>query len=205
MPWTNFVKDKFLAPKVSELTECGAKALELGSSHPATWLPNFVLNSILRVSWSEPARQLAFMIVRRADAAVEAYEAGRHELQMFVLKGQGLAVQRYSRALMHFETCLATTYQAWMLFRQLHAEKPRLFERGDRTDFERLNSLYNTSKHADEMIASGRFAPESTLPIWIVNAGLQTTTSLLTFEELAGMLASLARVAGHLSNPPVGE
>ena len=211
MIWTNFAKDKFLAPHVSALTECRARPLELVGGQPEKWLPGFVLNSMLRVSWTEPARQLAFMIVRRVDAAVREYEAGRAELEAFVDQGSQLGIQRYSRGLMHFETCVGATFQAWMLVRQLSTlsrevpeEEPKLFEEDDGTDIQRLNSLYNTSKHADERIVRGHFAPDSTLPIWIVNEGLAAVDCHLSFAELADLLKALARISHDLAYPPPG-
>jgi hypothetical protein len=199
MPLTNYARDRFIAPKLSALTTCGAKPLRLDVSGTDAWLPDFVLNTAFRFTVAEPQRQLMFTLLRRVDGALSEYEAGRQALVTYFERRVHSGIQLYSRALLHFEVCVALTYQAWCLIRQLLPSQPRLFDKNDGSEFDRLNRLYNVWRHADERIASGQHAPESTLPLWFVNEGLESRDGQITFDELAEMLVSLHRIAGHVS------
>jgi hypothetical protein len=66
---------------------------------------------------------------------------------------------------------------------------------------ERLNRLYNVSKHAEKFIARGEYAPDSTLALWITNDALETTDTQVPFSELQDMLTVLGRIADRIVNP----
>jgi hypothetical protein len=96
---------------------------------------------------------------------------------------------------------VAATDQGYLLIRQLHPERPSLFERNDGTELQRLDRVYNASKHADEYIANGnRFAPGRTLTVWLLNEGLECNAGTLSFRELADSVELLARAAEQLSS-----
>lgn len=199
MPLTDYARDRFIAPKMSALTTCGAKSLELDANGVEAWLPDFVLNSIFRFSVAEPQRQLMFTFLRRVDGAVVEYEEGRQALVAYFERRVHSGIRLYSRALLHFEICLALTYQAWCLVRLLVPAAPPLYAKNDGSEFERLNRLYNVWRHADERIVNGEYAPNSTLPLWFVDEGLESVDARVTFTELKEMLASLHRIANQVS------
>ena len=57
---------------------------------------------------------------------------------------------------------------------------------------ERLNQLYNISKHADERIKGGELPPAGSLPIWLASDGLQSKKVSLSYGELASILTDLS-------------
>jgi hypothetical protein len=140
-----------------------------------------------------------FSFLRRVDAAVLNYAQAQLDLARF-LATNNVGITYYSRCLYAFEASIAMTYQALLLVRQILPDKPSPFSRGDGSVLERMDRVYNASKHADEFIANGRrFAPDSTLPVWLVNTGLQSMDCLLSFAELADEIESLGRIAKQLS------
>lgn len=201
--WTDHAKDTFFAPGLSALTTSGAEpiVLEADSEH---WLDDYILNTTLRFAVEAPKRQIMFELIRKADWARREYESGRVELQAYFDEGRPTRLRRYSRALSHFEACLAGLWQGWSLARAVIPGAPKLFTPKDDTEFERVNALYNASKHADQMIADGRHAPDGTLQMWFTNVGLQGIEKAVSFRELKDLTESLCRVASYVSNPDAG-
>lgn len=197
--WSNYAKDRFLAPKLSQLTACKAPVLGVAPTASAAWLPGFVFTSALRVTIGEPQRQLIFNFLRRVDTAILEYTRGQDALMAYFNAAEHSGITQYSRCLYAFEAAIAMTYQAYLLVRQLLPNKPALFTKKDGSELQRLDRVYNASRHADEYIANGgRYAPDSTLTVWLVNGGLECEAATITFAELAEAIESLARVANEL-------
>lgn len=166
----------------------------------AEWLPNFVLTSILRVNVTDPQRQLIFNFIRRTDSAVLEYSRAREELAIYFDKTGG-RVTHYFRGLHAFESAVAMTYQAHLLLSHLFPDKPSLFAKKDGTVLQRLDRVYNASKHLDLYIANGaRYAKESTLTVWLVNTGVQCAEAFITFAELASAIDNISRIATALAD-----
>jgi hypothetical protein len=95
---------------------------------------------------------------------------------------------------------VAATFQGYQLASQLAGRTP-LYEKEDGSVLQRLERVYNAGKHADKWIADGgRFARDSTLPIWITNVGLEVRGYAISFDELASEIEDLASVAVNLSS-----
>jgi hypothetical protein len=103
----------------------------------------------------------------------------------------------YFRALLNFEVCISQCYQGYELLATASGEK--FFERNDKSEAERLHSLYVDSKHMDEMIDGGKIPTEATAALWITNHGLESSRAILSFDELAEMLLNMGRLAHRLS------
>ncbi len=202
MPFTDYALDTFVAPKLSQLTACGAPPLSDRSAKVDYWVREFSLHSMLRVRVEETHRQYIFNFLRRAEGAFHEYDIGRQFLKDYVDGGNRDSVSRYLRAVLHLEVCISQAYQAFMLARNL-LDESKLFTSGDRSPLEQLHRLYNRSKHAENAIATGQLPSGGTLPIWITNDGLECTDAGLTFAQLGELLLSLSRSADQLSNPPV--
>ena len=200
--WTDYGLDRAFAPFLSRLHVCGADPLEFDATLRPGWLSRYIMTTQFTWPLPDPIRQIGFGLIRRADQAAEAYEDGRRELQAYIQTEPTTRMYRYSRALGHFETCLASTYQGWMHVRAFHREKLSLFEKGDGSDVERLNALYNASKHADERLEAGEGADESTLLIWFTNAGLESKKTALEFKELRKLVDQLSRIANKVALGP---
>jgi len=139
---SNYALDTFCAPKLSQLTQCNAPDLS-GLSEP--WLRGFILNTILRFSVPEPTKAHMFNFLRRTEAVFSEYNNARINLIEYVTSDRN-TVSPYFRALLHFETLIAQLYQAALFLKAL-AKEPKFFEKGEGTVIERINIIYNASKH----------------------------------------------------------
>jgi hypothetical protein len=79
------------------------------------------------------------------------------------------------------------------------ASGEKFFERNDKSEAERLLSLYVDSKHMDETIDGGKIPTEATAALWITNHGLESSRTILSFDEFAEMLLNMGRPAQRLS------
>lgn len=200
--WTNHALDHAFAPKLSQLYICGADALESSALQRSGWLSKYILTTLFTMPLADPMRQLGFSLIRRADHAAQEYERGREELAGYIATEPRERIVRYSRSLSYFETAIAATYQCWAIVRMLHPDRPSLFEPADGSDIERMNMIYNASKHLDERLIRGQAAEESTLHIWLTNDGIETKFTQITFVEFRDLIDSLCRIADKLANGP---
>jgi hypothetical protein len=93
----------------------------------------------------------------------------------------------------HFEMTVTNLYQAFDFGRRF--AEVRLFEKGDGSDYERLNLIYNVSRHFNP----AELPPDHLHAVWIANDGIHTTDCCLTFEELAELITEIGRLADRLS------
>jgi hypothetical protein len=197
---SNYALDTFLAPKLSQLGKPELQPLGAASASAETWVRAFALETMMRVRPDAINRQYIFNFLRRAEAGCIEYEEARCSLVEYTTGGDRNAVSKYFRALRHFESCLSSTYQAFMVGRELLG-KNRLFKKGDGSTLDRLNRLYNRAKHSEKAIASGQIPPEGTVPVWIRNDALECTDGSIRFSELRDLLLELCRCADVLSRP----
>lgn len=78
--------------------------------------------------------------------ALVEYENGRKSLKDYA-DGDKNRISIYFRSLYHFEIAISLTYQAHELFMKITGA--RLFEKNDNSQLERLNRVYNVSKHLE--------------------------------------------------------
>jgi hypothetical protein len=190
---TDHFLDTYVAHKLSALTECGAPELSLESQ----WLNRFIINSAL---YQQPADKRAFALnfIRRAEGAVLAYREAREALLEFIREPRNV-ISPYFRSLSNFEVCISYSWQACELIRK--AIKQDLYVRGVESDLERLNSLYNDSKHLEERLAGGELPTKAAATVWMTNVGLESVRcpSGLSFSELVEILVYLGQLAGKTS------
>jgi hypothetical protein len=189
---TGYFLDKFVAHKLSSLTECGAPELP----EAKVWLTRFVLNNALIAPLAPETRAYAFNFLRRAEAAFASYRSARSDLIEYLQTPRNV-VSPYFRALLNSEICIAQTYQAFELLAT--AGRKKVFDQNDGSKEERLHRLYIRSKHMDRMIDGGQIPSEATAALWITNEGLECKGGALLFEELVSLLNWIAEVADRLS------
>lgn len=161
------------------------------------WISNFILNTIFRGKPPRPNRQYMFNFLRRAEAAFREYSLAREQTLLFLSLPD--SPSHYIAAITYWEDFLS---QAWISFDLLRkfARVPKggLFEKGENTVLERLNSLHNLSKHA----TNGDFPDDATLAIWLRNDGLHSKSTHLTFDEMANdILKELSNWADRMQDP----
>ena len=193
-----------MATVASVFTE--AAIPEIASTHPqsAHWLSNYFLNSALRAQYGSPTRELVSALLRRVTIAFEEYELAKARTDEFVQRrrdGQQ-PMRTYLSALHHWEQCLAAAWQAVAAWMKLTGERAFDPDPVAPSAEERLNHLYNWSKHTDGKIVSpGQMPKAGPLAVWLSNEGVRSVVHLLTWSELAEMLDELAKAAALLQDP----
>ena len=156
MPLSLYALDKFVAQDLSELTECRMVSVASDFPDPASWIRLFVLNGMLRNRLPKEKTALAFALIRRAEAAIEDYEAARAHLEELVNGGQNISL--YFRCLRRLESTVAMAYQTNDFISR--AVNIKLFTTKDGSVYQRLNCIYNDSRHKDpETFPSGHRSP----------------------------------------------
>ena len=197
MPLSAYAKDTFVAPYMSSFTE--AEIVDMSACDPQQehWVSNFILNPLLRTKVRPPHRQYMFNYLRRVEAAFREYASARDRTLLFLSRTE--SPSNYMAAIAHWEFFLL---QAWVSFELLgrifQLPKGSLFKKNDGSVLQRLNLMYNVSKHA----AEGDFPEDGTLAVWLANDGLHSRNSHLTFDKIANeILRDFAVWADRLQDP----
>jgi len=178
MPLSSYSLDNFVAPKLSLLTTCGMPPLRFPEIPLAAVISDRIV--LRRV---EP-RQIRLLTnaLRWIDAAFTGYSGAQESLIAYSSVQRGKLTDYYM-AVLRIEQCLAATDHAGVLARKLsglnYEPSPAKYC---------LRKLYETSKHVDERIDKGELPDDSTIPIWLTNAGIESNDHSLSFTELAGFM-----------------
>jgi len=192
MPLTNYSLNKYVAQELADLKSPIAKSIRGEFPNLDGWISTFVLKSIFHFTLPADRAALAFALLRRAQAAIEDYDEACTALGRVV--GRESTVSEYFLALRKLESSIAMLYQAYDFARK--ALSIKLFESGDGTPYQRLNSIYNRSRHPDvTALPSGHLHP-----VWLKDDGLYTDGARLGFDELENLLRDLGRIAERTSN-----
>ncbi len=195
MPLSMYALDNFVAQDLSQLTECRAALVAQEFPDCSSWLSSFVLNWILRIPLTKEKAALAFALIRRAEGAVADYEEAREHLAKLVAGKRDISL--YFSCLRRFESTVGMLYQSLDFVRK--ALGIQLFTQGDGSPYERLNSIYNKSRHSNpETLPAGQLHS-----VWIKNDGLYTDGANLTFDELRDLIRDIGRIADKLAKGEV--
>jgi hypothetical protein len=190
-----YALDTFVAQDLSQLTECQAASAAQEFPDCSSWLSSFVLNWIFRIPLTKEKAALAFALIRRAEGAVADYEEAREHLMNLVAGNRSISL--YFRCLRRFESTLGMLYQSLDFVRK--ALGIRLFTQGDGSPYERLNLIYNKSRHSNpETLPTGQLHA-----VWIKNDGLYTDGAKLTFNKLRDLICDIGRIADKLAKGEV--
>jgi hypothetical protein len=193
---TDSTLDEFVSQGLSNVTQCSAPAIANRFPQSAHWIGTFTLNSMFGHRVGQDGRRFCLAFLRRAEAAFFDYELARQALHEFAesVKSGPKKTSLYFRALHFFEACLAMHWQGVSLFARLMAEKP--FNKGDGSGYEKLNTIYNVSKHYDP----ATLPPHHLHAVWISNEGLNVDGCTLSFSELEDLLYELGTLADMVSS-----
>ena len=189
------ILDKHLAPDVSNFRHAEIPDL---SDESSLWLSKYFLNSVLRGSYADPFRQYVFNFLRRVEGAHVAHQSARSTTAQF-LHGSRQSMSRYMEAIFHWESFLAQSWMAYALSERLNETRP--FEGNDGSVEQRVNLLYNRSKHSDTAISAGQLPPEGTIPVWMEDDGLHGVDVMLRWGETGEVLRDLSKFANMLEDP----
>ena len=192
MPFSHYGLDHLVSQDLSKLSRCTAP--EVTSSFPEArfWVSDFVLNSAFGSPVRPEAKRFAFAFLRRAEAAFVEYEHARAALGEYV-QTRPRKASLYFRVLHHLEMTVTMLYQAFDFGRRF--ADVQLFEKGDGSDYERLNRIYNVSRHFDP----ADLPIDHLHAVWVANDGIHIADCRLSFEELAELLRELGRSADRMS------
>jgi hypothetical protein len=196
VPFSAYALDKFVAPDISKFTKASIPDTSDTSKEQEYWIRNFILNTLFRVTIDERTRQALFNFLRRVESAFREYGLARERALAYLQNTE--AITAYLAAIGHWEVYLSHSYQAYCL---LARGQKILFVQGDGSVLERLNLLYNRSKHMDSAIENGQLPAESTMAIWLTNDGVRSLDSALTFAEIADILRDLAMWSDAAQDP----
>lgn len=200
MPFTTYGLDNFFAQEISALSECNAPDLADNFAEVEPLIDNFILNSIFTSPIKTEEKPYIFGIIRRVQMALVEYQNGRTLLLLF-LNDSKKNTSLYFQALSHFEIAVTQLYQAYDFWRQLgkkrESKETNLFKTGDGSPLQKLNRLYNVSKHLEPSTI-----PEGNLHhVWISNNGICASEVTMSFTELADLVKEYVAVANAFSNP----
>lgn len=184
MSISNYALDKFVAQDMSKLSQLSIKSLAEEFPNADTWLAQFVLRRIFQAHVPDEKAALAFAIIRRTHAALQEWE-----LASAAAQGDLRSIGIYFSVLRHLESCISSIWQGLEFARKSLGQD--LFVRGDGSVYERMNWVYNVSRH---------FAPEAlpqgdTHRVWLSNQAMHTREKTVNFDELREAIRMLARVS----------
>lgn len=171
-------------PKIIAVTECGADELQ------STDLMNqYLLRVLFQSHPTSSAREFTLQLLLRSEMASMEYSAGRYSLSEFV-SAPTTKTHSYFHAVYHFSASIG---QAWQFF-DLNRTKTRhrtgaqidFFKPNDASVLEKLNVIYNKSKHT---VADYESIHQ---PLWITNRGIATDSMELTFHDLREILEQMS-------------
>jgi hypothetical protein len=187
MPFTKHAVETFISAKITAITEC--RIADLDAEFPAAkdWVSAFGLRVMFNDQPPEKMRPFTLQFIRRVEMALSEYSAARMQIQDLIPGNPRWSP--YYRALHHMEVAVALLYQAYDVGRK--ATDKDYFEKGDGSPLQRLNRIYNSSKHI-RAIADG--------PVWLSNQGVCTADTVLLFSEFEGLAREAARIVEGILN-----
>ena len=184
MAISNYALDTFVSQDLSKLTQVSIRSLADEFPSAENWFAQFVVRRIVERRVPDDEASLVFAIVRRTHAALDEWELARA-----AATGNLRIPAVYFRALRHVETCIGSVWQGLEFGRKALGQE--LFQKGDGTVYQRLNWIYNVSRHFDpEALAQGDLHR-----VWLTNDAVHTREQALTFEELRETIKMLARIS----------
>ncbi len=181
---------------MSQFTDATIRDMSDASSQQDHWLANFILNTMLRVKLDEGVRQTFFNFLRQTESAFRQYANAREKTSAYLRNNE--SVRSYLAAIDYWDGFLSHSYQAYCL---LTRGQRVLFQPNDGSTLQRLNLLYNRSKHTDKAITAGQLPLNGTIAVWLTNAGLRSVDGTLSFDEAAEILEDLAWWADAIQDP----
>lgn len=195
MPLSPYALEKFVSQGISKLNNLSITNLKKEFPERESWYGNFVLNLMFH-SHIEPGREgFAYLTIRRAQAALNSWETICHLAS--VINPQNISA--YFDALESVEHLIAAMWQGIDFARK--SLQIDVFSQHDGSEYERLNGIYNFSRHFDP-----ESLPEGYLhAIWLTEDGVSCigekgTEWHIKYNELREILLMLGRVASAIAN-----
>lgn len=179
----NFTLDEFVSQELSQLTACAPESLINELPDREYWFKQYVLRRIFHNHVSGEKAALAWALLRRTDAAIDEWE-----MACATSRGDLRQPAVYFKLLRHLENCVAALWQGLEFGRKAIGRD--LYQKNDGTVFERLNWVYNVSRH----FVPNELPPGQLHRVWLTNDGLRTQEHAVSFDEMREKIKLLARV-----------
>jgi len=174
---------------MSKLTQLSISPLAEEFPNADNWFAQFVLRRIFHAHVPDEKAALAFAIVRRTHAALQEWELAGAAAQ-----GDLRSVGTYFDALRHLESCISSVWQGLEFARKSLGQD--LFKKGDGSAYERLNWVYNVSRHFDPQALSQGDLHR----VWLSDTAIHTREQTVSFDELRESIRILARVSEKVAS-----
>lgn len=179
--------------RISDVTECGAEDLRLTDP-----IDQYFLRVLFHDHPPAAARAFVLQLLLRLEMAIMEYSEGRSSLCEFIANPIANTLH-YFHSVHHFTASIG---QAWQFF-DLNRSKYKLrtgnriniFKPKEDSTLEKLNTLYNESKHATADYESVH------QPVWITNTGIASEPAELSFRELKEILEKTAAWCVNFLDP----
>lgn len=191
MPFTKAAVGELISKRAAEVSLCGLSSMKERSPESEHWLSTIGLSVIFHDFPPEEIRPFAINFIRRISAAFDQYDLAREEVLALIKDGHG-RWSPYFKALSHLEVTIGQLYVALDSIRKRAGHD--FFKSGDGSVEDKLNKLYNASKH---QIAA------NDLPMWFSNLGVHSSDTLVTFKEIEGYMLEMASIVKGLLNREV--
>lgn len=188
---TNYTLDNLVAKDISKFTQHSLKSIFQDYDQHSHWLSNCVLNSIFTSPIPDKDKPGIFSIVRKGEHTISEYEISLSYLEMFLKEGR--KISDYFRALSHLEVCLSAAYQVFEYIKKLTGKL--FFESGDGSIGEKLNRIYNISKH----LQKSTFIPQQLHLFWFTNTGFASSELELKYEEIEEIVRDICTISERTS------
>lgn len=192
MPLSEYALNTYVAQELGDIRTPVAQSVRDEFPNLENWIASFIIKSIFH--FTVPANQtaLAFALMRRAQAAIEEYHEACAALALVARRER--TIGSYFKALRKLESTVTMLYQAYDYGRK--ALSVKLFESGDGTPYQRLNAIYNRSRHPDVT----QLPPGHLHPVWARNDGIYTDGTKLEYQEIEALLREIGRIAESIAN-----
>lgn len=185
---SNYALDKFVAQDMSKLTHLSIESLIEEFPDADEWWAQFVLRRIFHSHVPDAKAALAFAIMRRTHTALKEWE-----LAVTAAQGDLRSLGTYFSVLRHLETCISSVWQGLEFGRKSLGEP--LFKKGDGSAYERINWIYNVSRHFDP-----EALPQDDMHrVWLSDQSVHTREQTVSFDELREAIRMLARISKKIA------
>jgi len=181
---SNYALDTFVAQDMSKLTQLSIKSLAEEFPNADEWFAQFVLRRIFHAHVPDEKAALAFAIIRRTHASLQEWEVASAAAQ-----GNPRSVGTFFSVLRHLESCISSVWQGLEFARKSLGRD--LYKKGDGSAYERMNWVYNVSRHFDPAdIPQG-----DTHRVWLSDQAMHTREQTVSFDELREAIKMLVRIS----------
>jgi hypothetical protein len=165
LQFSDHVLDHFVGPECSKFTKCDMPDID----EPSDLLGSYILSSLFI---ADSMRALIIVLLRRHAQAVREYKAARSNVVGYIARLPVHAPSLYFQATCHLEQSVSNLYQAleasqFIGHRLDPGWKRNSFDRHDGSPAQKLNSIYNATKHFENHLN------HEVAPIWLVEEGVR--------------------------------